>query len=111
MKPVKKLVCYSVTVPADDPRPDLLRQLEMSVGSLRAFNDTIPIRVFAYGEVATDLVRLLGRFDVTVHQQGSYEDRLAGLLPDGWQALAEYPVLHKFFNFREIDALNPEQVL
>jgi hypothetical protein len=108
---VKRLVCYSVTVAPDDPRPDLLRQLEISVRSLRAFNDTIPIRVFAYGEVATDLVRLLGRFDVTVHQQGSYEDRLAGLLPDGCDILGQYPVLHKFFNFREIDALNPRQVL
>jgi hypothetical protein len=111
MRSARKLICYSVTTPPDEPRPDLFQQLEISVRSVRAFNKTVPVRVFAYGEIAGDVVRRLARLDVVVHQQGSYAERLASLLPSAYHALAQYPVLHKFFNFREIDALCPEQVL
>jgi hypothetical protein len=108
---MRRLIYYSVALSHEQPRPDLLWQLEASIRSLRQFNRAAPIVVFAYDDVPPDLARTLTPYDVRVVHQGSYKARLARDLPHGWQVLAGYPLLHKFLNFDAIAALAPEQVL
>jgi hypothetical protein len=108
---MERLVYYSLAASRANPRPDLVWQIESSIRSLRTYNRTVPVIVFTYGDVPEDLAPALGPLDVIIHYQGSYEARLAGLAPRAWPVLSQYPILHKFLNFREIDAYNPEQVL
>lgn len=106
-----RLVAYSLVLPRSQPRPDLLRQLVMSVESLRRYNRSIPIAVFTFDDGDEDVAPLLAAYDVRVVPQGSYEERLARLCPEGWPYLAQYPVLHKFFNFAAIAEMQPRQLL
>ena len=106
-----QLVFYSLLLPADQPRPDLLRQLLTSVQSLRQYGARMPVVVFAYGDTAPVIEPLLAPYDVRVLPQGSYEERLARSCPNGWSFLAQYPLLHKFLNFRAIAGMQPSQAL
>ncbi len=108
---MRRLVYYSLALPRDHERADLLWQLEASVRSLRGGNSSIPVILFLYGELPLDRRRSLERLGVHVWPSGSYEQKLASLAPRGWQALAQYPLLHKFLNFPAIDTLDPLQVL
>ena len=108
---MKQLVCYSVSLPTNAPRLDLLWQLEASVRSLRAYNRAIPIVVFVYGDVPAELRRELAPHRVHVRAEEPYEARLARYMPRGWQALARYPVLHRWMNFRSISSFDPDQIL
>lgn len=102
-----RLVYYSVTLSERHPRPDLLWQLDTSLRTLRHHNRSVPVALFVHGDLPPALRSIAARHDVLVHAQGPYEDRLAGLCPQGWRALCEYPLLHKFLNFREIAAVDP----
>jgi hypothetical protein len=108
---MSRLVYYSLALPQSHPRPDLVWQIEASVRSLRAYNRTVPVFLFAYGDLPPELAARLTGYGVTIHPQGSYEERLARLAPRGWEALSRYPLLHKFLNFPEIGRLAPRQVL
>jgi hypothetical protein len=108
---MKRLVYYSLSSSRENPRPDLVWQIELSVRTLRAYNGAIPIVVFTHNDVPPELAPALAPFGVTLHHQGSYQARLARLAPHGWQILSQYLVLHKFLNFSEIAALDPQQVL
>jgi hypothetical protein len=106
-----RLVHYSLSLPHDDPRPDLLWQFGASVCTLREHNRDIPVVLFLHGAMAPELAAICGEHDVMVHDQGPYERRLAALCPTGWPALVRYPLLHKFLNLRELAATGAAQVL
>jgi hypothetical protein len=107
---MKRLVCYSLLLQNLKRRPTLLAQIVASLKSLRAHNKSVPVHVFVYGD-EPDLPQILAPHDVTIRNQGSYEDRLVRSLHHGSQVLCRYPLLHKLLNFAEIEALAPEQVL
>ena len=106
-----QLVFYSLLLPEDQPRPDLLRQLLTSVQSLRQYNARMPVVVFTYNGTEAVIEPLLAPYAVRVVPQGIYETRLAQAAPHGWPFLAQYPLLHKFLNFAAIDAMQPRQAL
>jgi hypothetical protein len=106
-----RLVYYSILIPPAEPRPDLLRQFELSVMSLRRFNRSIPVVLFVYGNPAPELFEICGTHRVMVQLEGSYEERLAAWSPQGWRALATYPLLHRFLHFERFDAADPQQLL
>lgn len=108
---MSRLVYYSLSLPRSHLRPDLLWQLEASVRSLRTYNSTVPVLLFVYGDLPPELAARLAGYGVSIHPQGSYEERLARLAPRGWAALSLYPLLHKFLNFPEIALFAPQQVL
>ncbi|MDQ3742180.1 MAG: hypothetical protein M3389_14665 [Actinomycetota bacterium] len=106
-----RFVHYSLALPRHEERPDLLWQLSVSLRTLREHNDRVPVGLFLHGPMTPPLAALCREHDVMVHEQGPYEERLARLCPGGWQALAEYPLLHKFLNFAELAATGARQVL
>ena len=106
----RRICCYSLSIP-EGGRPDLLTQLLTSVDSLRAYNREVTIVLFVYGTIPGDLAYSLQQLDVRIWWLPPYESRLAGLCPNGWRFLSQYPLLHKFLNFPEISSLNPDQVL
>jgi hypothetical protein len=88
-----------------------MRQLAASVQTLRWHNAAIPVVLFVHGDMTDELAAICSEYDVIVHDQGSYEQRLARHCPRGWSSLASYPLLHKYLNFRELATLEPKQVL
>ena len=106
-----RVVCYSLLFPSDRKRSDLLWQLEASVASLRAYNRDISIVVFMHGASTAGVESLASKYDFVVSRQGSYEERLAVLMPHAWSILREYPVLHKFMNFASIGRFGVDQAL
>ena len=106
-----RLVHYSLALPPDEPRPDLIWQLSASLGTLRAHNADIPVALFVYGGMSAELLALCARHRVLVHDQGPYEERLAALCPAGWRSLVGYPLLHKFLNFRALARTGARQIL
>ncbi|MEO5901772.1 MAG: hypothetical protein ABIR68_16820 [Ilumatobacteraceae bacterium] len=107
----QRLVAYSLVLPADGSRRDLIWQFAGSVSTLRAHNRGIPVVVFVHGLVSDELRRICAVHDVTVRDQGSYEARLAALCPTGWPALARNPLLHRFLSFAEPAMVEPQQVM
>jgi hypothetical protein len=92
-------------------RPDLLTQLLTSVDSLRAYNRSVEIVLFAYSDLPAEFSYALQSRGVRIWPVEPYESRLAQLSPGGWFPLSQYPLLHKLLNFAEISSLNPDQVL
>ncbi|HEY4839561.1 MAG TPA: hypothetical protein VIH72_13185 [Candidatus Acidoferrales bacterium] len=107
---MKRCVCYSLLLQNAELRPILLAQIAASVKSLRTHNRSVPVHAFVYGD-EPELAGILAPYDVTIHDQGSYEDRLDRSLHHGAEVFSRYPVLHKLLNFEEISALAPSQVL
>ena len=107
----QRIVCYSLLLPSDQDRSDLLWQLDASIASLRDHNRDIPVVVFSYGAVAPELALTAERHGVLIYDQGSYDDRLSAALPHGWQILRHYPVLHKFMNFDVLGSLGVDRAL
>lgn len=106
------LVYYSIAVTPQRPRPDLFRQLELSVQSLRRFNGTVRILVFVFGPISEDQVRRLAALGVSVFPRPPYGEFLERWLPrEAVSCMEHYPLFHKFLNFSEIAAFEPEQVL
>lgn len=106
-----RLVHYSLVLPDDDPRPDLVWQLGVSLQTLRAHNRDMPVVLFLYGPMTGELYEICRAHGVMVHLQGPYQQRLAALCPTGAPALARYPLLHKYLNFRELAETGATQVL
>jgi hypothetical protein len=107
---MEPIVCYSLCIPQVDRRDVLLRQLLRSLRSLRNFNQKIGVHMFVYGD-HLDLHHELRPYNVLIHEQGHYSDRLRDLFPDYSNELVENPLLHKYLNFQEISNLSPSQVL
>ena len=106
-----RLVHYSLAFPPHEARPDLLRQLGTSLRTLREHNAEIPVALFVHGGMPAQLASLCREHDVMVHDQGPYALQLAALCPAGWPALVDYPLLHKFLNFRELAQTGARQIL
>ena len=112
-RPVRpgRLVHYSISLADGEQRPELIAQLDASAGTLREHNPGIPAVVFLYGTLSADLAAVCRSHGLMVQEQGPYERRLAELCPAGWPALARYPLLHRFLNFRELAAAGAAQAL
>ncbi len=110
-RPAGRLVHYSISLAAGERRPDLVAQLDASAGTLRAHNPDVPAVVFLYGTLGADLAAVCRAHGLMVCEQGPYERRLAELCPAGWPALARYPLLHRFLNFRELACAGATQTL
>lgn len=106
-----RLVCYSLSLSPQDPRPDIVRQFALSVRSLRHHSVETPVVLFVHGVLPDEVAEVCRDGEVLVHEQGPYASRLAALCPAGWPALARYPLLHKSFNFAELAATPASQVL
>ncbi len=107
----ERLVYYSVSLSVEEPRPDIIEQFAASVQTLRRHNGRVRVALFCHGPLPRQLAEVCSQFRVMVHGQGPYAKRLATLCPAGWPALARYPLLHKFLNFRELSAAGASQVL
>ena len=106
-----QLVYYSLFFPKAQPRPELLRQLLTSVETLRRYNSRVPVVVFTYDGAEAAIEPLLAPYGVALVPQGSYEERLARVCPEGAPYLVQYPLLHKFLNFAAIAEMRPRQAL
>ena len=104
-----RLVSYSYAADAGRAH-DHEVQFEISVTSLRAANDSVPVALFVHGELTPAFERICRALGVMVHRQGSYADRLRRTCPRGATALALYPVLHKSLNFAELAATGVDDV-
>jgi hypothetical protein len=109
--PPGRLVHYSIALEDGVRRPNLISQLDASAATLREHNPRIPAVVFLYGVLDRELAAVCREHGLMVAEQGSYERRLAELCPEGWPALARYPVLHKFLNFRELATAGASEAL
>jgi hypothetical protein len=107
---MSRLVSYSLAC-NERRRDEHARQFELSISSLRASNQSIPVVLFLHGPLAPEIAGLCSRFGVMVAYQGPYRDRLAALSPRSGDAMAQYPVLHKNLNFAELAAAGVQQVL
>ena len=106
-----RLVHYSISLADGEDRPELIGQLDVSAATLREHNPRIPAVVFLYGRPTAGLAAVCRAHGLMLHEQGPYEQRLAELCPDGWPALARYPLLHRFLNFRELAAAGAHEAL
>lgn len=109
------LVVYSLstgsTADGNRVRPDLVHQLHLSLASLRAQDPHQPVVLFVHGPVPRDVEAACRRHGAVVVEQAPYADRLRHACPQGWPALARYPVLHKCLNFSALAQLDLDQVL
>ena len=105
-----RLVSYSIVASDPEWRSVIARQTLASIKSLRAYNRSISVLLTLYTEMP-ELVLELTKYKVQIHQKSSYRGQIARVFPRGAQVLSRHPVLHKFLNFDEIDALDPEQLL
>lgn len=106
-----RLVHYSISLDEGERRPDLIGQLDASAATLREHNAHVPAVVFLYGAPDRELVAVCREHGLMLHEQGPYARRLAELCPEGWPALARYPLLHRFLNFSELARAGAHQAL
>ena len=106
-----QLVAYSVTFVPGHDAATLIRQLEISLGTLRVYSPIIEVVLFCHGELPSTLHQICAVHDVMVHYDRPYSERLHALCPRGAAALAQYPLLHKFLNFEALVGSNYTQVL
>ena len=105
------LVAYSLAVPDGGLSPRIVRQLEISWRSLRRFDQTQPVVLFMHGPTPEPVARLSRSLDVMVDEGPTYPDRLRAFAPTGAEALAAYPVLHKFLNADRLATSGADHVL
>ena len=106
-----KIVTYSLSVTGSPQTTGYHEQLLDSVKSLRRYNRTVGIHAFLYGEYSRQFVSELEQQIVTIHRMGSYADAITRLRPRAFRTLVNYPVLHKWLNFHELEGLDISQVL
>ncbi len=109
--PRSRLICYSLTLPPDVDRPDLIWQLEASLESLRRVAPSQHARIFFYGSPPAAIENLARHANADLVRCPPYVDRLRSLVPAAAPVLAAYPLLHKYLNFNAMADLAPEQVL
>jgi hypothetical protein len=107
---IRRVVCYSIAVSPATPA-SLYWQIEASVTSLRMHDPAIAVSIFVYGSMPPEIERRLSRLNVAVKFQGAYIDRLAELMPRGSTVLAQYPVIHRFLNLRDVATWRVDQAL
>jgi len=106
-----RIVTYSLSSTDPAQTKDYHEQLFNSVQSLRAYNRSVAIHVFLYGEHTHAFIAELEREGVVVHQMGSYEAAVRLLKPRAFRTLVRYPVLHKWMNLHKLAPLEPSQIL
>ena len=106
-----RIVTYSLSITGPPQTTDYHEQLFNSVKSLRAYNTTVSIHVFLYGEHLHDFIARLESEGATVHHMGSYEDAIRRIRPRAFRTLVRYPVLHKWMNLHKLTPLGPSQIL
>lgn len=106
--PPQQTVVYAVNAPPSAAhRAHLARQLGQSMASLRAHDEAVDVRVFAYGGSERldemELAALADRHRAHFHPKGPYEDALARhVSPHRARVLADYGVLHKWLALAEV---------
>jgi len=105
------LICYSLTLPPDVDRSDLIWQLEASLESLYRVAPSQRARIFFHGTPPSAIRRLTQHPQVDLVQCPTYLDRLRALVPAAASVLEAYPLLHKYLNFNGMADLAPDQVL
>lgn len=110
---IVRTVVYAVNEPASAAhRSHLLDQLRRSLESLRAHNRSVPVRIFAFGEMMADQEPLARSLDVEIVSKGSYAAALARRCPAPHaEVLARYPVLHKWLALADLAQGRDDQVL
>ena len=104
---LERLVCYSLAMCGDTPH---VGQLLRSVASLRRYNATVPVWVFAYGDLPDSAVTCLKSRDVEVRPVGDYLSCLRKLSRHA-EALSTYPVLPKYLSLVELAEYKVGQLL
>lgn len=98
---------YAVNAPPSaEHRAHVARQVGQSMASLRAHDDVVDVRVFAYGATERldemDLAVLADRHRAHLHAKGPYEEALARhVSPHRARVLADDSVLHKWLALAE----------
>ena len=105
------IVTYSLSASGPPQQTNYHEQLLYSVRSLRTYNKNVPIHVFLYGEHPSGPIAELEDHAVSIHHRGAYVDAIRQIRPRAFRTLAHYPVLHKWLNFSELEALAPSQIL
>lgn len=102
-----RLVCYSLAHSTDAPH---MGQMLRSIASLRRYNATVPVRVFAYGELPEQAGIWLDSHHVEVWQMGAYAGRLRQHSRHA-EPLSTYPVLPKYLSLAELAGAEVSQLL
>lgn len=66
-----------------------------SIGSLRRYNQTVPVHLFLFNEPTQEILRKADEYHVIVHQLGQYRNCLRDLAGEEGAALSCIPTLHK----------------
>lgn len=111
-RPSDRLVHYSLVTGDWPAAREATRQLVDSVASLRRHNASIPVGVLVFGPLPEAIRARIEALDARVIAAGSYEDHLATVCPRSMaEALALFPLLHKWTGLRHIAAEPASRVL
>lgn len=103
-------VIYSLSTREGDDEGLCPHQLALSVDSLRRHNDDIPVTLFLYGALPSEVEDKLAGLNVDVRRRGAYADVLRELTPE-WELGAACPLLHKWLSLRALEVAPDDQVL
>lgn len=107
----KLLVHYSVVLSDKDRLAHLLRQLAVSLTTLRVRNPETPVVIFCHGTVPDVLARLAAHHRAEIVEQPEYVHRLRAHLGSLGAAFEHYLPLQKFLNFEQLAQLPQQHVL
>jgi len=105
------LVHYSIVLQHPHRVGQLMRQLAISLTTLRVRNPAVPVVIFCHGEVPEHLQQLAATYGATICEQPTYVERLTSLLGPLGNALADYLPLQKFLNLEQLAAMGHPHVL
>jgi hypothetical protein len=109
---MNRLIYYTYSVPPGGmPGPDQWRLLD-SITSLRSHNRSIPVRLFAFGELPGELPGRLMDLGVSIEPAGDYATHLAAFCPlRACEVFARYPILHKWTCLDRLTSAPADQIL
>jgi hypothetical protein len=102
------IVYYSLVV---TPVATCQWQWIQSIKSLRLYNRTIPVYLFIYGAVDSQVLVEADRHNVRLVQLGAYSGCFRGVAGNRAAALSSYPTLHKFLSLASLPPKAPSQIL
>jgi len=98
-------VHYSVSFPNGAERHRLLRQLAISLTSLRVNNSSTRVVVFCHGDVPPELLVVARQHEAVVVERPPLPETLGTLVGALGPLLAQCPTMHKFVNFGSLASL------